>query len=92
MPAVPVAGNRSSVPLQTTAPAKAPQDPPGGLEVRLRTCPLLEAARRHPEVVCEVHAGLVEGADAAYGGTGTGVDLRPFAVPGACLLALSPGR
>ena len=61
-------------------------------EVRLRTCPLLEAARRHPEVVCQVHAGLVGGADAAYGGTGSGVRLRPFAAPGACLLTLPPGR
>lgn len=60
--------------------------------VELRTCPLLDAARRHPEVVCQVHAGLVSGADAAYGGTGKGVRLVPFARPGCCLLTLPHAR
>jgi len=56
--------------------------------VRLTRCPLLEAARRHPEVVCRVHEGLVEGALAAYGDDTTTVELQPFAEPGACLLFL----
>ena len=30
-----------------------------GHTVLLRTCPLLDAARQHPEVVCQVHLGLV---------------------------------
>lgn len=63
-----------------------------GREVELRTCPLLDAARRHPEVVCQVHAGLVSGADAAYGGSGEGVRLVPFASPGACHLRLASAR
>lgn len=67
-------------------------DPPASATVLLRTCPLLESARRHPEVVCQVHRGLVEGvlgdttarrADAAGG-----VRLEPFARPGACVLTL----
>jgi predicted ArsR family transcriptional regulator len=29
--------------------------------IRLTACPLLEAARAHPDVVCRVHLGLVEG-------------------------------
>ena len=29
-------------------------------EVELRTCPLLDAAQRHPQVVCQVHAGFGE--------------------------------
>lgn len=65
---------------------------PEGREVELRTCPLLDAATRHPEVVCQVHAGLVSGADAAYGGTGEGVRLVPFARPGACHLTLPSAR
>ncbi|MEO7422274.1 MAG: transcriptional regulator, partial [Ornithinibacter sp.] len=61
-------------------------------DVLLRTCPLLEAATRHPEVVCEVHAGLVAGAHTAHGGSGEGVVLEPFALPGACRLTLPPTR
>lgn len=74
------------------APGEVTEHVDRELEVRLRTCPLLDAARRHPHVVCQVHAGLVEGADAAFGGAGEDVVLRPFAVPGACLLVLPPGR
>lgn len=63
-----------------------------GRGVELRTCPLLDAAKRHPEVVCQVHAGLVSGADAGYGGSGEGVRLVPFASPGACHLTLASAR
>lgn len=56
--------------------------------IELRTCPLLEAATAHPEVVCQVHLGLVRGVDAAHGGSGEGGELTPFAEPGACLLRL----
>lgn len=58
--------------------------------LRLTRCPLLEAAHRHPEVVCAVHLGLTEGALAAYGSPYDGVDLEPFAEPGACRLTLAP--
>ncbi|HSF37753.1 MAG TPA: helix-turn-helix domain-containing protein [Nocardioides sp.] len=71
---------------------EVPGVPEDTREVELRTCPLLDAARRHPEVVCEVHAGLVSGADAAYGGSGEGVRLVPFAGPGACHLTLASAR
>jgi predicted ArsR family transcriptional regulator len=56
--------------------------------VRLRQCPMLDVARRHPEVVCQVHLGLVEGALEAAGGDSNGVALEAFAEPGACLLHL----
>ena len=56
--------------------------------VRLRQCPMLDVARRHPEVVCQVHLGLVEGVLEAAGGDPHGVDLEAFAEPGACLLHL----
>lgn len=55
--------------------------------VLLRTCPLLDAARRHPEVVCQVHRGLVEGV-LTSGGVDEEVELRAFDRPGACVLEL----
>lgn len=57
-------------------------------DVALRTCPLLEAARAHPEVLCQMHLGLVQGAFAAYDGAGEGGELRAFDEPGACVLRL----
>jgi predicted ArsR family transcriptional regulator len=36
--------------------------------VRLTRCPLLEAAHRHPDIVCAVHLGLVRGALEEYAG------------------------
>lgn len=56
--------------------------------LRLTRCPLLEAARAHPDVVCSVHLGLVQGLLAAAGHDGTQARLLPFAAPGACLLRL----
>ena len=57
--------------------------------VRLRRCPLLEAAREEPEVVCSVHLGIVRGAMDTWGADTEGVGLVPFAEPGACLLHLA---
>lgn len=57
-------------------------------EVTLRTCPLLEAARAHPEVTCQVHLGMVQGAAEALGGTADDGRIDPFAEPGACVLRL----
>lgn len=59
--------------------------------VVLRQCPVLEVARRHPEVVCHVHLGVIDGMYAAISGSvPDGVDLKPFAEPGGCRLEL-PG-
>lgn len=60
-------------------------DPPG---IALRTCPLLDLAREMPEVICQVHRGLVEGAMDHYGAPSDQVDLVPFAEVGACRLHL----
>jgi len=59
-------------------------------EVRLTRCHLLEAAHRHPEVVCGVHRGIVRGALDRHGADPTHADLLPFAEPGACRLVLPP--
>jgi predicted ArsR family transcriptional regulator len=64
-------------------------DPDEGRSVvRLRQCPMLDVARRHPEVVCQVHLGLVEGALATAGGDASEVSLDAFAEHGACILHL----
>src|SRR5688572_15834605 len=45
-----------------------PQTDAQATTVRLRSCPLLDAARAHPKVVCPVHLGIARGATAALGG------------------------
>lgn len=70
-----------------------PVPPPGtspGEGIALRTCPLLELAEEMPEVICQVHQGLVEGALHQAGASSVGVELLPFAEPGACRLHLQP--
>ena len=69
----------------------APAESPGEAVVRLRRCPLLDVARRYPEVVCQVHQGLVTGALTELGGDGGLVDLMPFSDPDACRLILPHG-
>lgn len=71
------------------SPLAEPAEATGqGTTVLLRTCPLLDAARRHPEVVCQVHLGLVAGALEAHDEPSDGLRLVPFARPGACELGL----
>lgn len=68
-----------------------PHPNPDATEIRLRSCPILDAARAHPEIVCGVHLGIVGGALHASGaGPGQRVNLVPFAEPGACLLTVRP--
>lgn len=56
--------------------------------VRLTRCPLLETARRHPDVVCGVHLGVLRGALEEYGGDPAHTELVPFSEPGACRVLL----
>jgi predicted ArsR family transcriptional regulator len=61
--------------------------PPGA--VALGQCPLIDAAARHPGVVCTVHLGLVEGLLEAVSPEGSAprdVELIPFSTPGTCTL------
>jgi predicted ArsR family transcriptional regulator len=61
--------------------------------VKLRRCPLLEAAHKYPEVVCAVHLGVVRGVLDELGRDPAGTErtaLRPFSEPGACRLDLLP--
>lgn len=58
----------------------------------VRTCPLLDAARRHPEVVCQVHLGMAAGALQEFGMNSAELRLEPFAAPGVCRFELPAGR
>lgn len=61
--------------------------------VKLRRCPLLEAAHQHPEVVCGVHLGVVLGALDELGADPDRtkeIALHPFSEPGACSLIMLP--
>lgn len=53
----------------------------------LRTCPLLDAARERPEVVCTVHEGLVEGYLRSRG-LRADVEVTPFAERSGCRAAI----
>lgn len=70
----------------------APQADARSSVVRLTRCPLLEAARKYPDVVCGVHLGLAQGALEEYGADPDGTKLLPFAEPGACRLHLMRPR
>jgi predicted ArsR family transcriptional regulator len=54
----------------------------------LRRCPFYDLAEQHPEVVCSVHKGLVEGALDELG-SDLDVELTPFVEPNVCLVALT---
>lgn len=66
----------------------APRADPSGAVVRLTRCPLVDAARLHPDVVCGVHLGIVRGALREFGAAPLSTALVPFAEPGACRLEL----
>lgn len=60
-----------------------------GTRMMLRRCPFLEVARRHPDVVCSVHLGLLQGALDALGNPLTAEHLEAFAQPSLCLAHLA---
>ncbi|MRH28878.1 transcriptional regulator [Microbacterium sp. SYP-A9085] len=55
--------------------------------VLLRRCPLIEAAARHPDIVCAVHQGMIDGILRARGSDEQST-LVPFTAPGVCTLHL----
>jgi predicted ArsR family transcriptional regulator len=66
----------------------APEPDRDGSVVRLTRCPLLDTARRFPDVVCAVHLGIVRGALEEYDADPEPAELFPFSEPGACRLHL----
>ncbi|MGZ5414882.1 MAG: helix-turn-helix transcriptional regulator [Aeromicrobium sp.] len=65
-----------------------PDPEPVDGRVRLRNCPMIDSAARHPEVVCGVHLGLVRGILKSVGGDPDGAELLAFYEPDACHLGL----
>lgn len=63
-----------------------------GTELTLTTCPIVEAARTNPDVVCAVHRGLVKELLTGSGLPEREVQLLPFAGPGFCTLLLPSDR
>ena len=68
-------------------PQQAPDSPS---LVRLTRCPLLEAARSTPAIVCSVHLGMLRGVLDEYGADPEGSALVAFAEPGACRVVIPP--
>jgi predicted ArsR family transcriptional regulator len=62
----------------------------GEREIRLRACPYRDVAREHPDVVCAIHLGLLQGALTQLGNPPTTVRLVPFVKPHLCLAYLTP--
>lgn len=61
----------------------------GGRRIRMRPCPFLELAKRHEEVVCPIHLGLMRGALGELGAKTTATKLEPFVRPDLCVAHLS---
>ena len=61
-------------------------------ELTLTVCPIVEAARENPEVVCAVHLGLVKELLSGRGLPEDDVELLPFAGPGVCTLRMPLGK
>lgn len=57
--------------------------------ILMRPCPFLELARRHQEVVCPIHLGLMRGALAETGATTRATKLEPFVRADLCVAHLA---
>ncbi len=57
--------------------------------ILMRPCPFLELARRHQDVVCPIHLGLMRGALAELGAATTATKLEPFVAPDLCVAHLA---
>ena len=58
--------------------------------LHLRHCPFREVALRHPEVVCAIHLGIMQGALADRHGPLEIDSLDPFVTPHVCVARLRP--
>jgi predicted ArsR family transcriptional regulator len=63
-----------------------------GRRILMRPCPFLELARRHQDVVCPIHLGLMRGALAELGATTSASKLEPFVRPDLCVAHLAGAR
>ncbi len=63
-------------------PVRTAQD--GAARIELHACPFLDVARRHPDVVCGVHLGLLRGTVDGLAPQAFDAELHPFVRPGVC--------
>jgi predicted ArsR family transcriptional regulator len=56
-----------------------------GSRILLHRCPFLDVARRHPDVVCALHLGIMQGALRTLGAPLDARDLEPFVEPSLCV-------
>lgn len=63
-------------------------EPGEAAELLVRRCPFLALAREEPEVVCNLHLGLLRGALAELGHDPEGTELAPFVAPSLCVATL----
>jgi predicted ArsR family transcriptional regulator len=61
-----------------------------GSAIKLRHCPFHELARSQPDVVCNVHLGLLRGALRQLGAPGEATRLIPFVTPQLCVVEMGP--
>ncbi|HUH06196.1 MAG TPA: ArsR family transcriptional regulator [Egibacteraceae bacterium] len=61
-------------------------------EILLARCPLADVALRHPEIVCALHRGLLQGALDGAGAPVAVTSLLPFADAGRCVVRLADNR
>lgn len=66
----------------------APELSEDGNRILCRRCPFLDVARRHPEVVCSLHHGLLQGALDTLGDALTSDQLEPLVEPELCVAHL----
>jgi predicted ArsR family transcriptional regulator len=66
----------------------APEPGEVAAEVLVRRCPFLTLAREQPEVVCNLHLGLLRGALTELGHDPEGTELAPFVAPSLCVATL----
>lgn len=64
------------------------QDTPDGIEFELHACPFGVIAAEHPEVVCNIHLGLMRGAMERLTGEGATAKITPWATPTMCQAAM----
>jgi predicted ArsR family transcriptional regulator len=62
-----------------------------GRRLLMRSCPFLELARQHRDVICPIHLGLMRGALSELGASSTATRLEPFVRPDLCVAHLAPG-
>ena len=60
--------------------------------ITMRPCPFLELARRHQEVVCPIHLGMMRGALGELGATTQATRLEPFVRDDLCVAHLARRR